>query len=703
MGSRASAGGTAEALSHAPVDGEKLSHGLYHEKQLRSLCAVHCMNNLVQGPYFDEVYLVEVAHGLDAQKRVALGGAWLEGQASGNAREDGFSVQVIQEALSRQGLSCIPISAESARGALTEPCTEKGFILNRNEHWFALRRLGSFWFDFNSTQPVPELLSKTELSNFLEEKVRLGYSIFPVRGNYPPADIETRPRDLQAAVDACRAHYCALGHIQCEITPSAAGFAQSAAGYAQSPAGYAQSDAEYVQSAAVFAQCDDDLTAPLLAYGDCPPAITSDVKPALFSFDSRVLSTILFIAGTTIGGGTLSLPAAASAPGFVPAAGALMTCSLVLFLESCLMVEVTVRMKAEGSAREGEPVSFQQMAERTLGKIGGTVIGLVYQSYSYAAILAYCAGIGDVVSLLVKGALTIAQGQVVAVFGIWVVILLMGKKGISNVNEKLNYVFLTLMALIIFVGLGQANLTELLGTSHWMKTPNAAGILLFNLVFHDVLPLVCHSLDYDVRKINTACFFGALIPLCACLMYMAAALGDASGSTFVDPIMHIMQSGTAQGKVVQVWALLAIGTSFIGCGMAQAEYEASLMRQFMAPRWKNFTSEFGKKFKSLWDKYLLDQLAFASVLLPPLAVSLIFLALGQSGMAYKAADLAGAFGVSILYGILPPVMTFILRSQQAAKKPEKAVPTTPGGPLLLFGLFLFGVTVTVREALTYIV
>jgi len=425
----------------------------------------------------------------------------------------------------------------------------------------------------------------------------------------------------------------------------------------------------------------------------------------LFSFDSRVISTIVLIAGTTVGGGTLSLPAAAAVPGFVPAAGALITCFLVLFLEGCLMVEVTMRMKAEGSAREGEPVSFEQMAERTLGKVGGTVIGLIYQFYSYASILAYVAGIGEVVSLLVKGALTSAQGQVVTVFGIWAVILLLGKKGISDVNEKLNYVFLTLMALIIFVGLGQMNLSAVVATSNWLKTPNAAGILLFNVVFHDIVPLVCQTLDYNVRKINTAFFFGGFIPLCAYLLYIAVALGNApaSGGAFVDPIMHIMRNGTAQGKIVQVWAFLAIGTSFIGCGMAQAEYEASLMRQFMAPRWKNFTSEFGKKFKSLWDKYLLDQLAFASVLLPPLAVSLIFLALGQSGMAYKAADLAGAFGVSILYGILPPVMTFILRSQQAAKKPEKAVPTTPGGPLLLFGLFLFGVTVTVREALTYIV
>jgi len=52
-----------------------------------------------------------------------------------------------------------------------------------------------------------------------------------------------------------------------------------------------------------------------------------------------------------------------------------------------------------------------------------------------------------------------------------------------------------------WVWIPQAHLTELLATSHWMKTPNAAGILLFNLVFHDVLPLVCHSLDYDVRKV----------------------------------------------------------------------------------------------------------------------------------------------------------------------------------------------------------
>ena len=53
----AGAGAGAGAMA-GPVDGEKLSKdfmGMYHEKQIGGLCAVHCMNNLVQGPEFDEI------------------------------------------------------------------------------------------------------------------------------------------------------------------------------------------------------------------------------------------------------------------------------------------------------------------------------------------------------------------------------------------------------------------------------------------------------------------------------------------------------------------------------------------------------------------------------------------------------------------------------------------------------------------------
>ena len=39
--------------------------GIYHEKQIGSLCAVHCLNNVVQGPYFNEVAMGEIGQHLD--------------------------------------------------------------------------------------------------------------------------------------------------------------------------------------------------------------------------------------------------------------------------------------------------------------------------------------------------------------------------------------------------------------------------------------------------------------------------------------------------------------------------------------------------------------------------------------------------------------------------------------------------------------
>jgi hypothetical protein len=51
-------GGVPTGAMAGPVDGEKLSKrfmGMYHEKQIGGLCAVHCINNLMQGPEFDEI------------------------------------------------------------------------------------------------------------------------------------------------------------------------------------------------------------------------------------------------------------------------------------------------------------------------------------------------------------------------------------------------------------------------------------------------------------------------------------------------------------------------------------------------------------------------------------------------------------------------------------------------------------------------
>ena len=101
----------------------------------------------VQGPEFNEILLAEISRDMDRRERETLQGSGLESE-SGNVRADGFfSVQVIVQALQHRGFSCLPVGSSEAAGVMQAPQKEVGFILNRSEHWFSLRRLGPFWFD----------------------------------------------------------------------------------------------------------------------------------------------------------------------------------------------------------------------------------------------------------------------------------------------------------------------------------------------------------------------------------------------------------------------------------------------------------------------------------------------------------------------------------------------------------------------------
>ena len=81
---------------------------IYHEKQSAALCGVHCLNNLLQGPYTNAGALAEIAHELDAQERALMMSAGVDTpdalryaasesinvDASGN-----FSITVLRTAL----------------------------------------------------------------------------------------------------------------------------------------------------------------------------------------------------------------------------------------------------------------------------------------------------------------------------------------------------------------------------------------------------------------------------------------------------------------------------------------------------------------------------------------------------------------------------------------------------------------------------
>ncbi|KAF7704591.1 ataxin-3 [Silurus meridionalis] len=172
---------------------------IFHEKQEGSLCAQHCLNNLLQGEYFTPVDLSSIAHQLDEEERMRMaeGGllseeyrTFLE-QPSGNMDDSGFfSIQVISNALSVWGLELIPFNGREYQELMIDPINEKAFICNYKEHWFTVRKLGHQWFNLNSLLTGPELISDTYLALFLAQLQQEGYSIFVIRGNLPECEAD---------------------------------------------------------------------------------------------------------------------------------------------------------------------------------------------------------------------------------------------------------------------------------------------------------------------------------------------------------------------------------------------------------------------------------------------------------------------------------------------------------------------------------
>ncbi|KAL8158995.1 hypothetical protein V2J09_000532 [Rumex salicifolius] len=169
---------------------------LYHEVQEAKLCAVHCVNTVLQGPFFSEFDLGALAADLDRKERQML----MEGRGGGQSAGAGvidegfgsqeshnvsmvgdFSIQVVQKALEVWDLQVIPLESPVAEAAQIDPELENAFICHLQDHWFCIRKVDGEWYNFDSLYAAPQHLSRFYLSAYLDTLRGGGWSIFLVR------------------------------------------------------------------------------------------------------------------------------------------------------------------------------------------------------------------------------------------------------------------------------------------------------------------------------------------------------------------------------------------------------------------------------------------------------------------------------------------------------------------------------------------
>jgi len=174
---------------------QKDAFRIFWEKQDSGFCGVHCLNNLLQGPYYTEWDLAQIGQQLQDEERKLMAESGVDSaeflsfmaKESSHVDDGGnFSIEVLKKGLASMNIQIVAVGSEQARDVVKNATKELAFICNLSNHWFAVRKLGDAWYNLNSLlKSGPELITDFYLSEFLYQLVAEKYSLFVVRGQFP--------------------------------------------------------------------------------------------------------------------------------------------------------------------------------------------------------------------------------------------------------------------------------------------------------------------------------------------------------------------------------------------------------------------------------------------------------------------------------------------------------------------------------------
>ena len=211
---------------------------------------------------------------------------------------------------------------------------------------------------------------------------------------------------------------------------------------------------------------------------------------------------------------------------------------------------------------------------------------------------------------------------------------------------------------------------------------NAFPILFLSLVYHNIVPTLVTQLECDRTKITKAIIGGTTIPLIMFISWNAIIIGNVIGmgtleNTNLDPIALLQNEGIGGqtlSNVVAIFSELAVITSLIG---------------FIYGLLDGLTDLAGLPTKGVaFEKW--KPVLYAGVFLPPLLLS------GNADIFYQALDYGGAFGVSTLFLVLPPIMVWKLRYGERMT-PLSTPPMVPLGKISLGSLWKVAGTLILEQ------
>ena len=372
-------------------------------------------------------------------------------------------------------------------------------------------------------------------------------------------------------------------------------------------------------------------------------------------------SAIALVAGTTVGAGVLALPSVSYEVGFFPSLGGLVIAWLVMVSSSLSIAEVSANL-AKQDAEKFEGKSFLTLIQGVFGQQGYYLATFVYISLHYALLVAYDSGAADVIAR----ATGLPENTSVALFAATMGLVCgFGTESfVSLVNNSFFALVLAAFAGLLVIGIPAITPSHLIETFRPALLGSALPVMVLSFVHHNIVPTVSQSLQYDKERIVRTVLAGSGIPLVMFLLWNAVVLGigpvnsidnvDAftDRSSFDSVAILSSVGGAEKGGIVaselaEVFSGAAIITSFIGFFIGLTAFFEDA---FGASTEKEKEEEGGLD--------AVDLGIIAAVTIPPAVFAIAYPSIFVSTL-----DLAGTYGISILFLLVPSVMSLLLRER----------------------------------------
>ncbi|MDM1372280.1 aromatic amino acid transporter [Myroides marinus] len=303
--------------------------------------------------------------------------------------------------------------------------------------------------------------------------------------------------------------------------------------------------------------------------------------------NSKLLGSILIIAGSSIGGGMLAMPITSAGVGFVGATILL----FIIWFAMCYTALLMVRIYDFNSSKDGFDTLTKKYAGFTVNRIAG--LSLMFLIYGLTA--AYMSGGGTIlktnIDLLFNTNLD--DRLAVLMFSIvFSIIVIVGTKWVDWFTRILFGAKLVFLVLLVVL------MTPLIKWANLLHIPLSQGLVIMSIPaiftsfgFHGSIPSIVDYLDGNKKMLKRAFILGSLLPLVIYLVWQIAILGSLDQTVFMQ---ILQQHSEVKGLLLSIrelsdsayietlfsfFAAAALGTSFLGVSLGLYDYYKDLFKE----------------------------------------------------------------------------------------------------------------------------